>query len=96
MATAGWPPLTPVLAPAVVSGRAVSLAWTLPVSSGAATAYRLEAGQIPGAAALTLELGAASATTIPGVPPGRYYARLRAVNANGVSAPSNEIVIDVP
>ncbi|MEZ5418679.1 MAG: hypothetical protein R2708_15250 [Vicinamibacterales bacterium] len=45
---------------------------------------------------MSLDLGAAAAVTILGVPPGRYYARLRAVNYNGVSAASNEVVIDVP
>jgi hypothetical protein len=30
------------------------------------------------------------------VAPGRYYVRVRALNAVGVSAPSVELVIDVP
>lgn len=89
-------PLSPVLAAPVVSGGVVSLAWTLPVASPQAVAYRLEAGFAPGATAVSIDLGASTSTTIPGVPPGRYYARLRAVNYNGVSAPSNEIVVDVP
>ena len=33
---------------------------------------------------------------VPGVPPGRYYVRVQAVNALGASAPGNEVVIDVP
>lgn len=89
-------PLPPVLAAPAVTGGAVSLAWTLPTISPRAVAYRLEAGFAPGATAVSIDLGAATSTTIPGVPPGRYYARLRAVNYNGVSAPSNEIVVDVP
>jgi len=34
--------------------------------------------------------------TVPGVPPGRYYVRIRSVNGTGVGAPSNEAVVDVP
>jgi hypothetical protein len=30
------------------------------------------------------------------VPPGRYYVRVRAVNASGASVPSDEVVVDVP
>ena len=89
-------PLPPVLAAPAVTGGAASLAWTLPTTSPQAVAYRLEAGFAPGATAVSIDLGAAMSITIPGVPPGRYYARLRAVNYNGVSAPSNEIVVDVP
>ncbi|MFN7978012.1 MAG: fibronectin type III domain-containing protein [Vicinamibacterales bacterium] len=96
VATGGWPPLPPLLTLASVTSRGVMLTWSLPVGSGAATTYRLEAGFAPGATAVSIDLGAAASTTIPGVPPGRYYARIRAVNFNGVSAPSNEIVIDVP
>jgi hypothetical protein len=89
-------PLPPVLASAAVAGGVVSLSWTLQDASPTANGYRLEAGYGPGATAVSLDLGAAAAVTIPGVPPGRYYARLRAVNYNGVSAASNEVVIDVP
>jgi hypothetical protein len=88
--------LPPVLSPAVVSSGAVTLTWSLQDASPAATGYRLEAGSAPGATALAIDLVAATSTTIPAVPPGRYYVRIRAVNYNGVSAPSNEVVIDVP
>lgn len=90
------PPSTPTLAAPQVAGGTVSLTWTLAVESTAVTGYRLEAGYAPGTTAVSLDLGPAPAASIPGVPPGRYYARIRAVNDNGISAPSNEIVIDVP
>lgn len=89
-------PLPAVVAPATVAGSSVTLTWSLPIASPLVTAYRLEAGYAPGATALAIDLGAAPSVTIPGVPPGRYHVRIRAVNDNGVSAPSNEIVIDVP
>jgi hypothetical protein len=48
--------------------------------------------------------GAADIATVPvqglefrtsGVPPGRYYVRVRAVNANGISAAGQEVLVDV-
>ena len=41
-------------------------------------------------------LGRVTSFAGPDVPPGRYFVRVRAVNANGTSAPSNDVVIDVP
>ncbi len=92
----GAEPLTPSLASPSVAAGTVTLSWTLPTASAAVTGYRLEAGYASGTTAVSLDLGAAASVTIPGVPPGRYHVRIRAVNANGVSAPSNEVVIDVP
>lgn len=93
----GAEPQAPALAPAVVVGNAVTLSWTLPVESTAATGYRLEAGSQPGLAdILTSGLGAAPSFGASGVPAGRYYVRIRALNGNGVSAPSNEVIVDVP
>lgn len=95
--TWGAEPQAPVLAPPVVTGHSVSLTWALPAESTAVTGYRLEAGSHPGLAnILTSSLGPGGSFGAAGVPPGRYYVRVRAVNANGVRAPSNEIVIDVP
>lgn len=91
-----WPPLEPLVDPPVVQARSVSLAWTLGAASPQATGFLLEAGLTPGTTALSIDLGKASAVTIPGVPPGRYFVRLRAVNGTGTSPPSAEIVVDVP
>lgn len=97
LAVLGAEPQAPVLALPVVAGTSVSLSWSLPAESTAVTGYRLEAGSQPGLAdILTAPLGPAPAFAASGVPPGRYYVRVRAVNANGVSVPSNAIVIDVP
>jgi hypothetical protein len=37
----------------------------------------------------------AIAFRVGSVPPGRYYVRVRAFNANGVSVPGDEMVLDV-
>lgn len=93
----GAEPQAPLLAPPVVAGNAVTLSWTLPVGSAAVTGYRLEAGSQPGLAdILTTALGPAPSLAAAGVPPGRYYVRVRGVNANGASVPSNEVVVTVP
>ena len=88
-------PLPPVLAPAQVAANMVGLAWRLEAASPMATRYVVEAGAAPGATMVTLG-AAGTALGVPGAPPGRYYVRVRAVNRHGTSAPSNEIVVDVP
>ena len=57
----------------------------------------LEAGYTPGAsnaAVIVLDPSARAFST--NAPPGTYYVRVRAMNACGSSAGSNEIVISVP
>lgn len=88
-------PLPPVLAAAQVAAGTVELGWSLEAASPLATGYVVEAGTAPGTTMVTLG-AAAAALSVPGAPPGRYYVRVRAVNHNGSSPPSNEIVVDVP
>ncbi len=47
-------------------------------------------------ACLAVVGAAGTALGVPGAPPGRYDVRVRAANHHGTSAPSNEIVVDVP
>lgn len=72
-------------------GSTVSLTWSAP--AGQVSGYVIEAGSAPGSSDVgTLNVGAATAfgtTAAPGV----YYVRVRAVNAQGASGPSNEIVV---
>ena len=92
-----FPPLPPALDPPLLTGRAVNLRWTLPAPSPDVTGYLLEVGSQPGAPDLaSVALGRVPTFAGPEVPPGRYFVRVRAVNAVGTSAPSNEVVIDVP
>ena len=69
-------------------GSSVSLTWSAP--AGQVSGYVIEAGSAPGRRDVgTLNVGAATAfgtTAAPGV----YYVRVRAVNAQGVGAASNE------
>ena len=90
-------PLPPVLSLAQVATGTVTLSWTLPDVSPMVTGYRVDVGTAPGMANLgVLALGASESLTASAVPPGRYFVRVRAVNVNGTSGPSNEVVIDVP
>lgn len=92
-----FPPLPPVLDPPQRTGRSVQLTWTLPAPSPDVTGYVLDVGSRPGAPDLaSVALGRVPTLAGPEVPPGRYFVRVRAVNAVGTSAPSNEVVIDVP
>jgi hypothetical protein len=72
-------------------GSTVSLVWnpsTEPVGF-----YIVEAGSASGLSDLSPRETPATSLTITRIPPGTYYARVRATNACGVSAPSNEITV---
>jgi hypothetical protein len=74
-----------------VSGTTVALTWQ---KSSSATGYVLEAGSAPGQANIaTAPVKGTSLTTT--APPGVYYARVRATNKCGSSAPSNEVTVSV-
>jgi len=73
----------------------VALSWTAPpFQDGPVSSYVIEAGSSPGLVNLAhFNTGNASTSlTAPGVPNGTYYVRVKAVNASGVSASSNEVV----
>jgi hypothetical protein len=91
------PPAEPSFLTSTVTGNVATLRWGAP-TFGPVTDYILEAGSQSGASNIAvLRLGTtATSMTIPGVPPGRYYLRLRAVNALGVSAQSFEHEMVVP
>ena len=77
-----------------VSGRTVNLIWRRAGDSGAE--YVVEVGTASGLHdVLSLSVGAQSSLTVTAAPPGTYYVRVRAQNACGMSAPSNEQIIVV-
>jgi hypothetical protein len=85
-------PPPPSALSAIVSGGVVVLTWT---PSTGAEEYFVEAGSTPGARDLYNARVGAVPSLVTAAPPGRYYVRVRARNASGLSAPSNEIVVDV-
>jgi G8 domain len=86
-------PDVPMPLSAAMAGGTVTLAWS---SAPSATAYRLAVGSAPGAeAGLVLNLPPVPALSAP-APAGRYALRVAAVNACGISAYSNEVVLVVP
>jgi predicted phage tail protein len=89
------PPAVPTQLSAAVSGRTVQLNWAAP--AGGAASYVIEAGSAPGLANLASFATGTSGTAFvtAGVPPGRYYVRVRGANNLGVGAASNEIIVTV-
>jgi hypothetical protein len=86
-------PAPPILNPALVAGSTVTLSWSVPFGT---TGIRLEAGTAPGLSnAVSTVIGPIGSYTATNVPPGTYYARVRAIDATGESAPSNEVIVAV-
>lgn len=80
-----------------VSGSTVVLWWEPSLSGGAPATYILEAGSSSGASNVIVYSTGSAVTSYsaPGVGAGNYFVRVRAANAQGTSAPSNEIVFTV-
>ena len=79
---------------ATATGGNLVITWSPPDRGGVATSYILEAGLSPGTTLGTLPTTAPS-LSVPGVPPGTYYLRVRAVNAFGTGPASAEFVLTV-
>lgn len=80
-----------------VTGTTVTLTWSPPSGSDPAASYVVEAGSSSGASDLaSFDTGSADPSlTVPDVPAGVYYVRVRARNAAGTSAASNQTVVTV-
>ncbi len=87
-------PGAPVLSHSVV-GTTVFLTWSPAGSGGVPTGYVLEASLSPGGAALTAFQVGVTTLTVPNVPAGTYFVRVRAVNGEGSGPPSNEVTVVV-
>ena len=86
-------PSAPANLQAVVSGATVSFTWT---GSPGAAGYQLEAGSAAGLSNLaSITLAPTSTYSVPNVPAGVYFVRVRAVDGSGVSGPSNEVTVVV-
>lgn len=87
-------PGTPGTLTSSVAGGVVSLSWG--AATGAAS-YVIDAGTTSGATNIgSFPLAGTGTTFSAAVPPGTYFVRIRAVNAAGTSAPSNEVTVVVP
>jgi hypothetical protein len=88
-------PEPPMAIRAVVTGGVPRIEWQAPPRGWPATSYLLEAGSAPGLSDIgTLPISITSFQAP--VRPGRYYVRVRAVNASGAGAPGDEAIVDVP
>ncbi len=66
--------------------RVATLTWAIDASRSMATEQVVEVGFTPGETVARLAVAAgATSLTVPGVPPGRYYVRIRSVNGTGVA-----------
>ncbi|MCC7179968.1 MAG: carboxypeptidase regulatory-like domain-containing protein [Acidobacteria bacterium] len=88
-------PAAPTNFRVVMTGTTAVFSWTAPGSNttGAAVSYVIDAGFSPGTTAISLPAGSGTSFTIPGVPPGAFYVRVRAINTFGSSPPSNEVTL---
>jgi hypothetical protein len=90
------PPGPPEALTATVNESTVTLRWNEPSTGGLVTSYVIEAGVSSGRADVVVDTGIdAGVVAFSGVPNGIYYVRVRARNAAGTSAPSNEVVVVV-
>jgi glucose/arabinose dehydrogenase len=81
---------------ATIIAATVTLSWSAP-AIGTHTHYVIDAGSVPGASNLAQLTVAGSQTsiTVPDVPAGVYYVRVRSVNSAETSAASNEVVLAI-
>ena len=80
----------------LVENHLATLTWTVDASRSMATEQVVEVGFAPGETVARLAVAAdTTSVTVPGVPPGRYYVRIRSINGTGIGAPSNEVLVEV-
>lgn len=88
-------PLAPVLLPATVVGRTVTLSWRAPRGTAIGN-YRLVIGFAPGGSDLAVFDVGAVTSFAASAPPGRYFVTLVGINACGTSDRSNSVEVFVP
>lgn len=87
------PPSAPAHLLGLVDGSAMALSWTNTFDGGLPTGLWLA---VTGPVSGVLPLGHAETFQYPTVPPGTYTVRVVAVNAAGVSPPSNAVTLSFP
>ncbi len=80
-----------------VAGTTVTFTWSPPATGEVVNDYLLDAGTSPNSSNLVsgAALGPGFVLTVPNVPPGAYYVRIRARNGAGISTPSEEATFTV-
>jgi Fibronectin type III domain len=81
---------------ATVSGSTVTLTWTAPSTGAAPEGYIVVAALSPGGTPIAVLPVANTTLVVPNVPNGVYYVHVRAVNTEGASNASSEVVVVVP
>lgn len=87
-------PAPPTNLSAAVAGSTVALTWQAGAGSAGAT-FWLEAGSAPGTSNIGAWPTATTQLVAAGVPAGRYFVRVRAATADGISGYSNEVDVRV-
>ncbi|HUE89593.1 MAG TPA: FG-GAP-like repeat-containing protein [Vicinamibacterales bacterium] len=87
-------PLAPDNLAATVTGALVTLAWEAPAGESP-TGYDVEVGSVPALSNLAIFQLGSTPSMMASAPNGTYYIRVRARNAAGRSAPSNEVAVTV-
>lgn len=93
LVNAAAPPSAPAGLLGLVNGTTLSLAWQGTFGGAAPTGYRLD---VSGDLTTSLLLGPGEAFSFTGVPAGTYTFAVRALNAAGVSDPSNAVTLTFP
>ena len=86
-------PAPPRSVQAWMAGSRLIMTWGDPAAGGVPTHFVVEAGTAAGVANIATIPVASRAFTYDPVPAGFYFLRVRAANATGVSAPSNEVMV---
>lgn len=81
---------------AVVSGNTVTPTWAPPSTGAVPSSYLVEAAIAPAGPPIATLPVALSPIVVPNLPNGVYYVRVRGVNLDGTSEPSNEVIVAVP
>jgi hypothetical protein len=79
-----------------VSGSTATLTWTAPIGGGTPGSYVIEAALSPAGPPIASLSVSATSRVLTNVPNVVYYVHVRAMNSNGTSTPSNEVIVSVP
>ena len=90
------PPTAPFALDVIRVGGTVTFTWGAPSIGTGPFTYRLEAGSSPGLSDLATVVSGVPTLTVPGVPPGIYYVRVRAAGSGGLGPAGNELTVVVP